>query len=130
VWSRSEGLISRPEVGGAVRIKKTKFFRPTQRNFEINQRESVPGSENQADREEEQEERESMPADARARRSPGAKWPGEWRKKHRREKLLCVTRTRVPYIASTTLVHRNVVDIVISNTHSLTKRSDQTSITA
>jgi hypothetical protein len=28
--------------------------------------------------------------------------------------LLCETRTRVPYIASTTLVHRNIVNIVIS----------------
>jgi hypothetical protein len=25
-------------------------------------------------------------------------------------RLLCVTRTRVPYIASTTLVHRNIVN--------------------
>jgi hypothetical protein len=31
--------------------------------------------------------------------------------------LLCVTRTRVPYIASTTLVHRNIVNIVISYAH-------------
>jgi hypothetical protein len=37
----------------------------------------------------------------------------------RQEMLLCVTRTRVPYIASTTLVHRNIVNIVISNAHSL-----------
>jgi hypothetical protein len=33
--------------------------------------------------------------------------------------LLCVTRTRVPYIASTTLVRRNIVNIVISKVHSL-----------
>jgi hypothetical protein len=47
--------------------------------------------------------------------------------------LLCVTRTRVPHMASTTLVHRNIVIIVISNAHSLlstlfshkTKRSNQ-----
>jgi hypothetical protein len=47
--------------------------------------------------------------------------------------VLCVTRTRVPYIASTTLVHRN---IVASNAlsfyphSSFTKHSDQTSLTA
>jgi hypothetical protein len=50
--------------------------------------------------------------------------------------VLCATRTRVPYIASTTLVHRNIVNTVISNAYSLyphsslTKHSDQTSLTA
>jgi hypothetical protein len=47
--------------------------------------------------------------------------------------VLCVTRTRVPHIASTTLAHRNIVNIVISNAHSLlstlfshkTQRSNQ-----
>jgi hypothetical protein len=34
-------------------------------------------------------------------------------------RLLCVTRTRVPYIARTTLVHRNIVNIDISNAPSL-----------
>jgi hypothetical protein len=52
---------------------------------------------------------------------------------HTSKLLLCVTRTRVPYIASTTLVHRNIVNIVISNAYSLlstlfshkTQRSNQ-----
>jgi hypothetical protein len=42
-----------------------------------------------------------------------------WRRGWNLENLLCVTRTRVPYIASTTLVHRNIVNIVISNAHFL-----------
>jgi hypothetical protein len=47
--------------------------------------------------------------------------------------LLCVTRTRVPYIASTTLVHRNIVNSNATSFYphsSLKKHSDQTSLTA
>jgi hypothetical protein len=46
--------------------------------------------------------------------------------------LLCVTRTRVPYIASATLVHRNTVNsnaLSFSPHSSLSKHSDQTSLT-
>jgi Plant transposon protein len=49
------------------------------------------------------------------------------------ETLLFVTRTRVPYIASTTLDHRNVVNSNALSFYphsSLSKHSDQTSLTA
>jgi hypothetical protein len=47
--------------------------------------------------------------------------------------LLCVTRTPVPYIASTTLVHRIIVNssaLSFCPYSSLSKHSDQTSLTA
>jgi hypothetical protein len=49
-----------------------------------------------------------------------------------RSRLLCVTRTRIPHIESTTRVHRNIVNSnALSFPHSsLSKQSDQTSLTA
>jgi hypothetical protein len=52
---------------------------------------------------------------------------------HLQEVLLCVTRTRVPYIASITLVHRNIVNsnaLSCYSHSSLSKHSGQTSLTA
>jgi hypothetical protein len=50
-----------------------------------------------------------------------------------RYRVLCITRTRVSYMASTTLVHRNIVNINATSFYphsSLSKHSDQTSLTA
>jgi hypothetical protein len=47
--------------------------------------------------------------------------------------LLCATRTRVPYIAITTIVHRNIVNSNALSFYphsSLSKHSDQTNLTA